>query len=54
MFSENQCYLMFYEMAKVMPKFQEACIASDSSTRPVNLNKLIPNTFKMISTQAHP
>ena len=41
-------------MAKVMQKFQETCIASASSTRPVNLNKPIPNTFKMISTQADP
>ena len=41
-------------MAKVMQKFQETCIASASSTRPVSLNKPIPNTFKMILTQAHP
>ena len=40
-------------MAKVMQKFQETCIASASSARPVNLNKPIPTTFKMISTQAH-
>ena len=41
-------------MTKVIQKFQEMCIASASSTRPVNLNKPIPNTFKMVSTQAHP
>ena len=40
-------------MAKVMQKFQETCIASASCTRPVNLNKPIPNTFKMLSTQVH-
>ena len=39
-------------MAKVMQKFQETCIPSASFTRPVNLNKPIPNTFKMLSTQA--
>ena len=41
-------------MDKVIPNFQENCIASTSSTRLVNSNKPIPNTFKMISTQAHP
>ena len=39
-------------MAKVMQKFQETCIPSASFTRPVNLNKPIPNTFKMLSTEA--
>ena len=40
-------------MPKLIQKFQETCIASACSTRPVNLNKTIPNAFKMISTQAH-
>ena len=40
-------------MPKVIQKFQQTCIASASSTRPVTLNKTIPNTFEMISTQAH-
>ena len=40
-------------MNKVTQKFQETGLASASSTRPVNLNKPIPNAFKMISTQTH-
>ena len=40
-------------MTKVMQKFQETDLASASSTRPVNFKKPIPNTFKLISTQAH-
>ena len=31
-----------------MQKFQETDLASASSTRPVNFNKPIPNTFKLI------
>ena len=36
-----------------MEKFQETGLTNASSTRPVNLNKPIPNTFKKISTQAY-
>ena len=39
-------------MTKVMQKFQKTDLADASSTRPVNLNNPIPNTFKKISSQA--
>ena len=40
-------------MTKVMQKFQQTGLANASSTRPVNLNKRIPNAFKKVSTQAY-
>ena len=40
-------------MTKVMQKFQKTGLANASSTRPVILNNAIPNTFKLISTQAY-
>ena len=40
-------------MTKMMQNFQETGLGSISSTRPVNLNKLIPNTFNKIWTEAH-
>ena len=39
-------------MTKAMQKFQKTDLADPSSRRPVNLNNRIPNTFKMISSQA--
>ena len=41
------------QMAKVMQRFEETGWSNTSSMRPVNLNKLILNTFKKIWTQAH-
>ena len=41
------------QMTKVIQKFQETGLDYASSTSTVNLNKPIPNTFKMISTQAN-
>ena len=41
------------QMTKVIQKFEETGLDCASSTRTVNLNKPIPNTFKMISTQAN-
>ena len=40
-------------MAKLIQKVQETGLANASSTRPVNLNMPIPNTFIKILTQAY-
>ena len=40
-------------MTKVIQKFQEPGLGNTSSTKPLNLNKPIPNTFKKISIQAY-
>ena len=44
---ENLCHEDL-QMTKVMQKFQETGLANSSFTRPVNLNKPIPNTFKKV------
>ena len=44
---ENYCHEDL-QMTKMMQKFQETGLANTSSTRTVNLNKLILNTFKKI------
>ena len=46
-YSENLCHEDL-QMTKVIQNFQETGLVNSSPTRPMNLNKLITNTFNKI------